>query len=85
MASVGAFDAKTHLSELLERVSRGESITITRHGIPTAMLIPVHPTQRKLSHAQVVEGMREIRKRVLRRARGKKLKVRALVAEGRRY
>lgn len=43
MDSVGAFDAKTHLSELLERVARGEEITITRRGRPIARLVPVAP------------------------------------------
>lgn len=37
---IGAFQAKTHLSELLERVRRGERITITRHGTPVAVLVP---------------------------------------------
>ena len=41
---VGSFDAKTRLSELLERVSRGEEFTITRHGTPIARLVPVSPT-----------------------------------------
>lgn len=39
--SVGAYEAKTHLSELLERVHQGEEITITRHGSPVARLVPV--------------------------------------------
>jgi len=38
--SVGSFDAKTHLPALLERVSKGESIQITRHGVPVAVLVP---------------------------------------------
>ena len=38
MDSIGAFDAKTRLSELLERASRGEVIQITRHGKPVARL-----------------------------------------------
>jgi len=37
----GAFDAKTHLSRLLDRVERGETITITRHGVPVARLVPI--------------------------------------------
>jgi prevent-host-death family protein len=41
METVGTFEAKTHLSELLDRVGNGETITITRHGIPAAMLVPV--------------------------------------------
>lgn len=38
--SIGAFAAKTHLSALLERVEKGESITITKHGRPVARLVP---------------------------------------------
>ena len=41
MKSIGAFDAKTKLSELLERVGKGESFVITRHGRPVARLVPV--------------------------------------------
>ena len=40
MITVGAFDAKTHLSSLLERVERGEEILITRHGKAIARLVP---------------------------------------------
>ncbi len=41
METVGAFEAKTHLSSLLERVEKGERFTITRHGKPIARLVPV--------------------------------------------
>ncbi|PWE33033.1 prevent-host-death family protein [Maritimibacter sp. 55A14] len=41
MREVGAFEAKTHLSALLEAVEAGESITITRRGKPVARLVPV--------------------------------------------
>jgi prevent-host-death family protein len=41
METVGAFAAKTHLSELPERVERGERFTITRHGKPIAQLTPI--------------------------------------------
>jgi prevent-host-death family protein len=40
VASVGAYDAKVKLAELLDRVERGEQIVITRHGKPIARLIP---------------------------------------------
>jgi prevent-host-death family protein len=40
MRSVGAFEAKTHLAALLDAVSAGEQITITRHGRPVARLVP---------------------------------------------
>ena len=38
--SVGAYAAKTRLSELLDRVERGEQVVITRHGKPVARLVP---------------------------------------------
>lgn len=46
MDSVGAFEAKTHLPRLLDRVARGESLTITRHGRPVAQLIPIPSADR---------------------------------------
>ena len=41
MNTVGAFEAKTHLSSLLEEVAGGEEILITRHCKPLARLVPV--------------------------------------------
>ena len=38
--TIGAYEAKTHLSELLEKVEAGEEITITKHGVPVAKLVP---------------------------------------------
>ena len=40
MATVGAYEAKTKLPELLKRVEQGEHITITKHGTPVAVLVP---------------------------------------------
>jgi prevent-host-death family protein len=40
MKTVGVFDAKNHLSELIES---GETVTITKHGKPVATLTPVRP------------------------------------------
>ncbi|MFO1019636.1 MAG: type II toxin-antitoxin system prevent-host-death family antitoxin [Planctomycetales bacterium] len=42
---VGAYDAKTRFSELLDRAAGGEEITITKHGTPVARLIPVTATR----------------------------------------
>jgi prevent-host-death family protein len=38
--TIGAFEAKTHLSKLLDRAEAGETITITKHGRPVARLVP---------------------------------------------
>jgi prevent-host-death family protein len=37
--TVGAFEAKTHLSTLLDRVGEGEEVVITKHGKPVARLV----------------------------------------------
>jgi len=81
MALIGAFEAKKHLSNLLDRVSRGEKITITRRGVPIAMLVPVEVAKAKLTHKEIVEGMRKLRKRT----KPGKMTVREMVEEGRRF
>jgi prevent-host-death family protein len=81
MAFVGAFDAKTHLAELLDRVSRGEKITITRHGVPAAMLVPVGEASAKMTHKEIVDGMRKLRRRI----KPGKMNVRQMVEERRRF
>jgi prevent-host-death family protein len=77
---IGAFEAKTHLSALLERVSKGETITITKHGVPVAVLSPPTEEVRGMSHHDIVEGMRALRKRV----KTDTMTVREMVLEGRR-
>ena len=44
--TVGAFEAKTHLSELLDRAATGERFTITKRGKPVAMLVPLEEEPR---------------------------------------
>jgi prevent-host-death family protein len=81
METVGTFEAKTHLSELLDRVGKGETITITKHGIPATMLVPVGATKKKLTHGEIVEGMRALRKR----RKPDRMSVRKMVEGGRRF
>ena len=61
MQTVGVYEAKTHLPQLLERIRQGERITITRHGMPVAVLQPP-PTACLEEPARVVEEIREFRK-----------------------
>ena len=46
MAMASAKEARTHLSELLRRVKAGESITITKHGVPVAKLVPLEESRK---------------------------------------
>jgi prevent-host-death family protein len=80
MTTVGAYEAKTHLSELLERVAKGEKITITKHGVPVAMLVPP-PTTKSSDVRAAIEELRRLRK-------GRTLggiTIRELIEEGRRF
>ena len=47
MIEIGAYDAKTKLSELLKQVQAGESFLITKHHIPIARLIPSDAEDKK--------------------------------------
>jgi prevent-host-death family protein len=62
MKTVGAFEAKTHLSALLDDVAKGERITITKHGCPAAMLVPVH-TSAALSGDELAARFAAFRRR----------------------
>jgi antitoxin (DNA-binding transcriptional repressor) of toxin-antitoxin stability system len=82
MTSVGSYQAKTHLPELIERVGRGEKILITRRGVPVALL--TQPPQHQVRDVrQAVEDMLALRNRS-----GPKLgnlRLRDLIEEGRRF
>lgn len=79
MHTVGAFEAKTHLSKLLDRVAKGERITIEKHGIPVAVLHP--PDSRKpLSAPEAMEALKTFS---AEHTLGN-LTIRELIEEGRR-
>ena len=63
METVGAYEAKTHLSKLLDRVARGENLIITRHGKPVAKLVPIKTAQEQAKEAleRIIERRQEIK------------------------
>ena len=87
MATVSAFEAKTRFGELLERVTRGEEIVITRHDKPVARIVP-EGAQRLEDVRRAVEGLRELQQRIARRSRGRirlsDRDVRSAIEQGRR-
>lgn len=77
--TIGAYEAKTHLPSLLDEVAQGKSITITKHGVPVAMLVPIKDLPEK-QVSQAIAALREFRK-------GRSLAgttIRELIEEGRR-
>ena len=79
--NVGSYEAKTKLPQLLEMASRGESITVTRHGVPIAMIVPA-PGNRMMTKEQLVEAIMAHRKG---RKLGPGVKIKDLINEGRKY
>ena len=78
--SFGTFEAKARLSQLIDRVVDGETITITRHGSPVARLVPVSGTDRDAARQALV-----IWKRLRSGNRvGRGASVRSLKVQGRR-
>jgi prevent-host-death family protein len=85
MATVTAFEAKTRFGELLDRVSKGEEVVITRHDKAVARLIP-EGAPRQADVRRSVEGLRQLQQQIRRRSKASLTTrdVRAAIEHGRR-
>lgn len=79
MRTVGLFEAKQKLSELVERASEGEEIGITRRGKLAAVITPAHA---KKSVGEAFAEIDRIRQRMKPLPKG--MTVKDLIEEGRR-
>ena len=79
METVGAYEAKTHLPKLLERVAEGQRITITKHGVPVAVLVP-YDSEKNVDPREVIRALREFRES--NRLEG--MTIQEMIEEGRR-
>jgi len=79
MQTIGAYEAKTHLPKLLEQVQAGEQITITRHGVPIAVLQPA-PGAPKQAPGQAIAALRQFRQQHTLGG----MSIKEMIAEGRR-
>ena len=79
MKTIGLFEAKQKLSELVERASEGEQIGITRRGKLAAMIVPA---RKDVGLKEVFAGIERIRKRAKPLPRG--VTIKHLIEEGRR-
>ena len=61
-SSIGSYEAKTHLPQLLERVAKGERITIMKRGVPMAVLVPPESVKPRPTAKEAVEAMKRFRK-----------------------
>jgi prevent-host-death family protein len=84
MKTIGIFEAKTHLSSLVDEVEKGREVVITRHGRPVAKLVRAQAELTKEQIAQrrkAVAELREIAKRLNIRATQEEIK--SWIEEGR--
>ena len=85
MATLTAFEAKTRFGELLERVSRGEEIVITRHDKPVARIVP--EGNRRLTQVRAaVQDLRALQQEITKRNRSKPItdkEIKDAINEGR--
>jgi prevent-host-death family protein len=81
MTTVGIFEAKNRLSELVERAARGEEIVITRRGEQVARLMP---PQSPDAPAQARSLAARIRKSRSSQVLGAGVSIREMIEEGRR-
>ena len=82
MKHFGAFQAKTHFSELLGAVINGEKFIITRHGVQVAMIIPFTQEEEGIDPVKAaIRALKKLRKGI---TLGKKLSIRKMLEEGRK-
>jgi prevent-host-death family protein len=84
MKHVGIFEAKTHLSNLIDEVEKGREVVITRHGKPVARLVRVEERltpEAVAKRQQALKELREIGKRLNINATHEQIK--AWIEEGR--
>ena len=83
MTTIGFYEARTHLSQLLDEVARGKRILITRRGKPAALLTPP-PKEAQADVREVIRQMKEFR-RQQGPTLGPGMSIRDLIEEGRRF
>ena len=82
MKQFGAFEAKTHFSEILGNVVKGEKFIITKHGVQVAMIIPFSSKEEGMDPIKdAIRALKKLRKGV---TLGKKLSIRKMLEEGRK-
>lgn len=87
METVGLFEAKTHLSELIARAERGEEVVITRHNKPVAKIVPIREVSPELvaRRMEIIAEMKRIGREI--EARGGPITIQEILSwrdEGRR-
>lgn len=79
MRTIGSYELKTHLAEVLDAVEHGQTVIVTRHGRQIARISPSAEESRRRARA-AVDGLRKFPRTRL----PKGVTIRSLIQEGRR-
>ncbi|HUY40849.1 MAG TPA: type II toxin-antitoxin system prevent-host-death family antitoxin [Candidatus Dormibacteraeota bacterium] len=80
MKQIGAYEAKSHFSQILDDVAAGETVTVTRNGRPVARIVPIESRADRVT--RLLGESRALRERVNARFTAEELK--DMAREGRR-
>jgi len=79
---IGAFEAKTHFSQIINKVEHGADFVVTKRGKPVAKIIPFEQKP-EMTRKEAFERMKELRK--LYRGEPGSFNIREAIEEGRKY
>ncbi|MDR2731053.1 MAG: type II toxin-antitoxin system prevent-host-death family antitoxin [Treponema sp.] len=79
---IGAFEAKTHFSQIIEKVEKGADYVVTKRGKPVAKIIPFEK-QPEMTFEEAVAKLKEMRK--LYRGKPGSFNIREAIEDGRKY
>jgi len=79
---IGAFEAKTHFSQIIEKVEHGGDFIITKRGKPVAKIIPFQK-EPEMTRKEAFEKMKELRKNY--RGEPGSFNIREAIEDGRKY
>ena len=82
METIGSYEAKTHFPRLLRKVEKGKTYSITRNGVPVAVLSPCESNEEKPDLKSVTQRIKELRKYSRLPS---DTSIKDLINEGRRY
>jgi prevent-host-death family protein len=81
MERIGIYDARSRLSELVDRVEAGEEVVLTRRGQPVVRMVRAEGPARSRARAEAVRRIHALRKRM--NLRITRAEVKRAVARGR--
>jgi prevent-host-death family protein len=78
---IGAFEAKTHFSQIIEKAANGEDFVVTRRGKPVAKIIPFKQ-EPEMTRQEAFAQLIEMRKRY--KGKPGSFNIREAIEEGRK-